>query len=230
MKIFTMGDLHLPFGSYKPMDIFGGWDGYTEKILENWNAFVSDEDLVVVPGDICWAMGLEQAKPDFDFINNKLNGKKILLKGNHDYWWNTMSKMNTFLLDNGFDKIQILSNNAFSAKGISICGTRGWINDTGEAQDQKVLAREAGRLELSIQAGIKLGGEPVVFIHYPPIYGTEENYYILEILHKYEIKRCFYGHVHGSGFAKAFQGERDGVNYKMVSADYVKFTPVLVQE
>lgn len=223
-----MGDLHLPFGSYKPMDIFGGWDNYVEKIQQNWNALVRDEDLVVIPGDICWAMNLEQALPDFEFINNQLEGNKIIIKGNHDYWWNTLNKMNSFLDNNSFNRIKILSNNAFITGNIAICGTRGWINDTGEAQDKKVLAREAGRLELSIKDGISKGGEPVVFIHYPPVYGAEENYYILEILHKYEIKRCYYGHVHGNGFYKAFQGERNGVRYEMVSADYVKFTPVQV--
>lgn len=231
MRVFAIGDLHLPFGVNKPMDIFGGWDNYTERLEYNWNNNVSVDDTVVIVGDLCWAMSLEEAVPDFDFVSRKLNGNKIVLKGNHDYWWNTMSKMNSFLERYGYDNIKILHNNAFLAGDISVCGSRGWINDDGEPADAKVLAREAGRLEMSIKEALKLDGEPTAFIHYPPIYGAEQNYYILEVLHKYNIKRCYYGHVHGGFcFPKAFQGERDGITYKMVSADYVKFTPVLVQE
>lgn len=231
MRVFAIGDLHLPFGVNKPMDIFGGWDNYTEKLESNWNSIVEDDDIVVIPGDLCWAMSLEQALPDFEFVSRRLKGKKIILKGNHDYWWTTLSKMNKFLEANEFTNLKILHNSAVAAGNIAICGTRGWINDDGEPQDAKVLAREAGRLEASVVEAIKTGLEPVAFIHYPPIYSTQQNYYILEVIHKYSIKRCYYGHVHGSFcFPKAFQGERDGVTYKMVSADYVKFTPVLVQE
>ncbi len=231
MKVFTIGDLHLPFGVNKPMDIFGGWDNYTEKLEQNWNEIVSDEDTVVIPGDLCWAMSLNQAIPDFEFVSRRLKGSKIILKGNHDYWWTTMTKMNSFLSERGYTNIKILNNNAFAAGSIAVCGTRGWINDDGEPQDAKLLAREAGRLDASLKDAEKTGLEPVVFIHYPPIYGTEENYYILEVLHKYNVKRCYYGHIHGSAFfGKAFQGERDSVTYKLVSADYVKFTPVLVQD
>ena len=231
MRVFAMGDLHLPFGSYKPMDIFGGWENYTEKIEANWNSTVSNDDTVIIPGDLCWAMSLEQSLPDFEFVSRRLNGTKIILKGNHDYWWTTLSKMNHFIEANGFDNIKILHNNAYALGSIAVCGTRGWINDDGEPQDLKVLKREAMRLEASVQEAVKTGLEPVVFIHYPPIYGAEQNYYILEVLHKYGIRRCYYGHVHGGVcFSKAFQGERDGVTYKMISADYVKFTPVLVQE
>ena len=139
--------------------------------------------------------------------------------------------MNTFLQTNGFDNIRILHNNAFEECGIAICGTRGWINDDGEPQDELVLLREAGRMEATLQAAMATGLEPVVFIHYPPIYGNEQNDYILDVMSKYPVKRCFYGHVHSAPcFPKAFQGERDGITYRMVSADYVKFTPVLVQE
>ena len=231
MKVFAMGDLHLPFGVNKPMDIFGGWDNYTARIEENWNSIVSEDDVVVIPGDLCWAMSLEQALPDFRFVSQTLKGHKVILKGNHDYWWTTNSKMNKFLLQNGFDNITILHNDSYTAGTIAICGTRGWINDDGQAQDAKLLAREASRLEASIKKAEETGLEPVVFIHYPPIYGGEKNYYILEVLKSHGIKRCYYGHVHGSWcFPKSFQGESDGTFFRMVSADYVKFTPVLVQE
>ncbi|MCH5323884.1 MAG: metallophosphoesterase [Eubacterium sp.] len=226
-----MGDLHLPFGGGKPMDIFSGWDNYTERLEENWNRLVSEDDLTVIPGDLCWAMKLEDALPDFEFVSRRLNGRKVIFKGNHDYWWTTQNKMEQFLSEHGFDNIKLLNNNAVIEGGIAICGTRGWINDDGQPQDLKLLNREAGRLETSIKVGIALGGEPIVFLHYPPIYAGEENTYILDVLHKYDIKRCYYGHVHGRlCFYNAFQGERDGITYKMVSADYVKFTPVLVQE
>ncbi len=231
MKVFAMGDLHLPFGVNKPMDIFGGWDNYTTRIEENWNNLVSDDDVVVIPGDLCWAMSLEQALPDFRFVSQSLKGHKVILKGNHDYWWTTNSKMNNFLLQYNFDNITILHNDAYVAGSIAVCGTRGWINDDGQPQDAKLLSREASRLEVSIKKALDTGLEPVVFIHYPPIYGGEKNYYILEVLKTYNIKRCYYGHVHGGWcFPKAFQGMSDGTEFRMVSADYVKFTPVLVQE
>ncbi len=231
MSVFAISDVHLPFGGGKPMDIFAGWSNYTERLEKNWNSMVSEDDITVIPGDICWAMKLEDALPDFRFISKNLNGKKLIFKGNHDYWWTTQSKMDKFLSENDLDDIRILNNSAVRTGDITICGTRGWINDDGQPQDLKLLKREAGRLEVSIKEAAVLGGEPVVFLHYPPIYSGEENAYILEVLRKYAIKRCYYGHVHGSAlFHNAFQGERDGIVFKLISADYVKFTPVLVQE
>ena len=156
-----MGDLHLPFGRAKPMDIFGGWERYTERIEANWNAVVGEDDCVVIPGDLCWAMSLSEALPDFEFVSRRLKGRKIISKGNHDYWWTTLSKMNNYLNSNGFHNISILHNTAFEECGIAICGTRGWINDDGEPQDEKVLLREAGRLETSLKAAVATGLEPV---------------------------------------------------------------------
>jgi predicted phosphohydrolase len=229
MSLFTIGDLHLSLSCDKPMDIFKGWSDYVDKIRENWISLFSENYNVVIPGDISWGMTLEQSSADFAFINNVLRGKKIILKGNHDYWWNTLSKMNNFLLENNFSNIKILSNNSFSVEGIAVCGSRGWINETEEPADVKVLKREAIRLEMSIKEGIRSGGEIVVFIHYPPIYGEEENYYILEVLEKYEIKRVYYGHVHGSAVNKAFRGVRRGTEYVLVSADAVGFVPQRVE-
>lgn len=226
--IYTIGDLHLSFGVDKPMDIFSGWKNHTERLLENWNSKITDDDTVVLVGDHSWALKLEEAKKDLEFIDRELKGRKILSKGNHDLWWATMNKLTEFVSDNGFSTISFLFNNAFLAEGISICGTRGWIRENGEPADQKVLNREAGRLEMSLQAGAKLGGELVAFIHYPPIYGTEENAPIIELLHKYGVRRCYYGHLHGGSIKGALNGERNGIYYKLVSADGVGFDPVKI--
>lgn len=228
MSVFAIGDLHLSLGCDKPMDIFKGWDNYTDRLTENWNRVVSDNDTVIIPGDISWAMTLDGAKQDLEYINNTLKGDKIILKGNHDYWWNTVSKMNAFLGENGFDRIRILNNNAYLVEGISVVGTRGWINDDGSECDAKVLNREAGRFRMSVAEGIKLRGELVAFIHYPPIYNGEKNEYILSVIREYGIKKCYYGHIHGPGHRYAFQGEYEGTQYKMISADYLGFMPIMI--
>jgi len=228
MSVFAIGDLHLSLGCDKPMDIFKGWDNYVDRLTENWNRVVSDTDTVVIPGDISWAMTLDSAKQDFAYINDTLKGDKIILKGNHDYWWNTASKMNAFLSENGFDRIRILNNNAYLAEGISIVGTRGWINDDGSECDAKVLNREAGRFRMSVGEGVKLGGELIAFIHYPPVYNGEKNEYILSVIREYGIKKCYYGHIHGPGHRYAFQGEFEGTQYKMISADYLGFMPIMI--
>ncbi len=210
------------------MDIFPGWTNHVERLLENWNSKITDDDTVVLVGDHSWALKLEESRKDLEFIDKELKGRKILSKGNHDLWWSTTKKITDFVTDNGFSTISFLFNNAFLVEGVSICGTRGWISENGEPADQKVLNREAGRLEASLQAGVKLGGELVAFIHYPPIYGTEENVLITEILHKYDVKRCFYAHLHGYSIKGALNGERGGVSYKLVSADSLGFDPIKV--
>lgn len=225
LSLFVIADLHLSLSVNKPMDIFGGWKDYVQKIEDNWQKKIKPEDTVVIPGDISWAMGLEQSVKDFEFLN-RLNGKKIISKGNHDYWWNTKSKMDKFFANNGFDTINILHNNHYEYEGIGICGTRGWINETSEPADQKILAREAARLTLSIESALKAGLKPVVFLHYPPIYGTSCNYDMLEVLHKYKIEWCFYGHIHGKGHGYAINGCRDNVNYRLISSDFLQFDPM----
>ena len=227
MALFTIGDLHLSIAVNKPMDIFGGWDNYMERISENWAREISEGDTVVIPGDISWAMSLAQSEPDFRFIHN-LKGKKIILKGNHDYWWTTAAKMNRFLEEKGFDSISILHNNHFAYGQYGICGTRGWINDDSEPADAKVLAREAMRLETSLASAEKEGLEPIVFLHYPPLYGNEYNADLLDVMYRHGIKKCFYGHVHGKGHRYAVNGERDGIDFCLVSADYVQFCPVKI--
>ena len=153
MNLFTIADLHLPLGADKPMDIFGGWDNYVERIENNWKKLVNKDDTVVIGGDISWAISLAEAKADFEFINS-LPGKKIILKGNHDYWWGTANKINEFLSENSFDTIEILHNNCYSDGNFAICGTRGWIYDGTGEKDQKVILREASRLETSIKFAI----------------------------------------------------------------------------
>ncbi len=230
LSLYVLGDLHLSFGTNKPMNIFKGWGNHVEKITANWNSLVKDEDTVVVNGDISWATYLEDAEKDFRFINDNLKGEKIFIKGNHDYWWTTKAKLDAFLRQNGLDKIKILNNNSYLVDGISVCGTRGWINDGSEPFDQKLLNREAGRIEMSISAAEKLGGTPTVFIHYPPIFGNEKNNYIIDVLQKHGIKDCYYGHVHGAAVKKAFMGECEGISYHIASCDCVNFTPVLVKD
>ena len=229
MALFVIADTHLSLSADKPMDIFTGWDNYMERLEKNWRALVSEEDTVVIPGDVSWAMSLENCYADFAFLQ-KLPGKKILMKGNHDYWWTTKAKMDRFLEENGFDKLQILSNNSFEYENIAICGTRGWIFEQGEKQDQKIIAREAGRLTMSLQDAEKRfpGKEKLVFLHYPPVYGTETNESILQVLKDFGIKRCWYGHIHSGGCRFALNGEYDGVDYKLISADYLKFTPKII--
>lgn len=229
MSVFAIADLHLSLGEKKPMDIFRGWNNYVERLTENWNSVVEDTDTVIVPGDISWAMKLEETETDFRFINDNLKGDKIFLKGNHDYWWNTLGKMNRFLSEKGLDRIRIVNNNAYLVEGISVTGTRGWINDGSEEADVKVLNREEGRLRMSAAEGVKLGGELIAFIHYPPLFNGERNEYILRVIKEFGIKRCYYGHIHGrDGHEKAFTGEYDGTEYRMISADYIGFMPVRI--
>lgn len=227
--LYTIGDLHLSFGCDKPQDIFAGWENYVERLKNNWNSKVTAEDTVVLLGDHSWAMKLCDSLNDLRFIDKELNGRKILIKGNHDMWWQTMNKNLLFLKEHGIENIQFLFNNAYRVDDITVCGTRGWIRENGEPADQKILNREAGRLEMSLQAGVKLGGELIAFIHYPPIYGTEENVLLTEMLHKYHVKRCYYAHLHGYSIKGALNGERGGVEYRLVSADGVGFDPVTVK-
>lgn len=226
--LYTIGDLHLSLGTDKPMDIFPGWTNYLERLTENWNSKITEHDTVILVGDHSWALKLEDSIHDLDYIDKKLNGKKILIKGNHDLWWSTTNKLNNFIKDNGLSTISFLFNNAYLVEGVSICGTRGWISENGEPADQKVLNREAGRLEASLKEGVKMGGELVAFIHYPPVYCTDENLPITELLHKYGVKRCYYGHLHGNSRKKALNAEYQGVEYRLVSADGLGFDPISI--
>lgn len=225
MALFTIGDLHLALSDKdKPMDIFNGWEGYTQKLEENWRHTISDEDTVVLVGDISWASKLENSFKDFEFVNN-LPGKKIIIKGNHDYWWATKAKMEKYFKENNFNTLNILFNNCYEYQGFGICGTRGWVSINGDTENEKVMFREVQRLEVSIKEAVDRELEPIVFMHYPPVYGSNCNYDILDILFKYNIKRCFYGHIHGYSQRNAITSIQDGIKYYMVSGDFLKFMP-----
>lgn len=229
MSLFTIADLHLSFSTNKPMNIFNGWDNYEERLEKNWRALVTDNDTVVIPGDISWAMKLNETYEDFKFIN-ELSGKKLLLKGNHDYWWDTRRKIEKFLAENNFDTIQIVFNSAVAVDNYAVCGTRGWFFDAESDSDKKVLNREVGRLRTSITEALKTGLEPVVFLHYPPVYGDQRCNEIIEVLKEFNIKKCYYGHLHGTNvIKKAVQGEFEGITYKLVSGDSLRFMPALVR-
>lgn len=228
MRLFTIGDLHLSFGvPEKPMDIFGGWKDYQTLLEQSWRDKITEEDTVVLAGDFSWGMNLQQAEADFAFVQ-KLPGEKILLKGNHDYWWTSLKKMEDFFTAHGFNSLHILHNNHYAFGQYGICGTRGWVSMQGEAADAKILAREVQRLQVSIQSAVNAGLEPIVFLHYPPIYGSSMNYDILEVLHQYQIKQCYYGHVHGKGHYNAFQGRYEETEMHLISSDYLQFVPELV--
>jgi len=227
MALFTISDLHLSFGKEKPMDIFGGnWVNYQTRLYESWQATVAPTDLVVLPGDLCWGMSLSESLPDFQFLHS-LNGKKLLLKGNHDYYWTTMKKMQDFLFENELTSIDFLHNDAILYEGVSITGTRGWFyeEEKGTPDDEKIFKRELLRLETSLKAGQALGGELITFLHYPPIFGNYRCTQILALLFEYGVKKCIYGHLHGASRNLAFEGKSGGISYYLVSADHLDFTP-----
>ena len=229
MSLFGLGDLHLSLGTDKPMDVFSGWNDYVERLEQNWKKLVTADDTVVLAGDISWAMKLEDTFTDFSFIHS-LPGKKLLLKGNHDYWWSTKRKMDEYLAANGFSSIQILFNNAYRVGDLTVCGTRGWFLENDTPEDVKVLNREVGRLRMSLDEARKLGGEPVVFLHYPPYYRGIECREITDVLVEYGVRRCYYGHIHGKkNFRLAFEGEYRGVGFRLISCDKAAFMPVFVR-
>lgn len=225
MALYTIGDTHLSLAKDKPMDIFGDrWANHTEKLKTGFSS-LTDEDICVICGDISWGMGLDETREDFLFIHS-LPGKKIVLKGNHDYWWSTASKAKKFFAENGIDSIDILHNNCFVYGDYAICGTRGWFyeEEKGVEHDKKIMLRELMRLETSLKAAGDR--KKLVFLHYPPVYMKYECREILELFGKYDVKLCCYGHIHGKGCAHAFNGWRGATEFRLVSADHVDFTPV----
>lgn len=224
MALYAIGDLHLCLGADKPMDIFGGaWIGYMDKLKEGLSV-IGPGDTTVLLGDLSWALDLENAKADFSFIN-AIPGRKIILKGNHDYWWSTAAKFYKFCTENGFSDQYILNNNHYEYGDFAVCGTRGWFfeEDRSGQHDEKVFKRELCRLEASLKSA---GEKPkIVFLHYPPRYKGYECSQILELLKRYDVRRCFYGHLHGASHGLAMEGVWDGVDFKLVSADRLGFTP-----
>ncbi|HHT47340.1 MAG TPA: serine/threonine protein phosphatase [Firmicutes bacterium] len=226
MALFAISDLHLSLGGEKPMDIFGGeWVDHHLKIKENWEKLVSDDDTVILGGDLCWAMKLEEAQQDFNFIHG-LPGRKVLFKGNHDYWWQSYSKVIKALPGSMF---AVQNNYLAYDDDIALCGTRGWIVP-GEyclEQDEKIFRREKMRLEMSLAKAQDDGFKKfIVTLHYPPFIRYEEEEGFAVIMKRYNVKICLYGHLHGADHRRAFIGERDGINYFFISSDYLNFKPL----
>lgn len=227
MALYAIGDLHLSLVADKPMDIFGEvWRNHTEKLTEGFGILTAD-DVCVICGDLTWGMDIESCTEDFKFIDS-LPGRKIILKGNHDYWWTTASKAKKFFEKHGISTIDILYNNCFFYGQRAICGTRGWLCDAGSTlgHDKKILDRELMRMEMSLKAAGD--AEKLCFMHYPPICGTSSCDEMLRLFEKYRVELCCYGHLHGAAQRTAVTGCVDGVTYKLVAADYVNFTPVKI--
>lgn len=225
MPVFAIGDLHLSLGVKKPMDVFSGWSDYVPRLEKAWKSLITSDDTVVIDGDISWGMSFEQSLADFAFLE-ALPGKKVLVKGNHDYWWNTSAKMKRWFAENKFESFEILHNNCVFVDDIALCGTRGWLYDIGQPHDEKVMNREVLRLKASLNtAG---DAEKVAFLHYPPIYPNASAEDIVAVMHEYGVKRCFYGHLHGASIQYAVQGNVDGIEYKLISADALQFCPIKI--
>lgn len=227
MALYAIGDLHLCLGAPKPMDVFGGtWVGYMEKLKQGCSV-ITPEDTTVLLGDLSWALDLQEARADFSWIN-EIPGKKIILKGNHDYWWSTAAKFYKFCKEQEFEDLFILNNNCYEYNGWAICGTRGWFfeEERSGTHDEKVFKRELIRLETSLKAAGEL--PKLVFLHYPPKYKGYECKEITDLLKAYGVRHCYYGHLHGASHALAQEGVWDGVEYRLVSADRLNFQPYLV--
>ena len=229
MALYTIGDLHLSLGGSKPMDIFGDkWANHVERLRESFSHLTAD-DVTVLAGDLSWGISLEESLPDFQFID-ALPGRKIILKGNHDYWWGTATKMKKFFAAHGIESIDILFNNCFFYGDYALCGTRGWFYEEarGEAHDRKIMLREVGRLEASLKAaGDKT---KLVFLHYPPKYLGYECPEILKMLDCYNVEQCCYGHLHGPVIRRRIEGTRGKTAFSLISADYLGFVPKKICE
>lgn len=229
MALYALGDLHLAFGADKPMDVFGGrWQGYTQKLRDGLSVLRS-EDTLVIPGDFCWALDLESAAPDFAFLES-FPGRKLLVKGNHDYWWNTASKFAKFCQEHGFTNLHLLHNNCHFYGDLALCGTRGWFfeEDKEGIHDEKVFRRELIRLEASLKAAGD--HDKICFLHYPPRYRGYTCPEILDLLERYSVKGCYYGHLHGDSHKLAIEGRYAGTMFSLVASDYVNFKPIKIAE
>lgn len=227
MALYAIGDLHLSLGADKPMDVFGGnWIGYMDKLASGLSV-IGPEDTTVLLGDLSWALDLAGARQDFAWID-QIPGRKIILKGNHDYWWSTASKFYNFCKEQGFSNQFILNNNHYEYENWAICGTRGWFfeEEVSGQHDEKVFKRELLRLEASLKSA---GEKPkMVFLHYPPKYKGYECPEIISLLEQYDVRRCFYGHLHGPSHKLAMEGLWNGVDYRLVAADFLNFAPYRV--
>ena len=233
MKLFAIADLHLDGGAGKPMDVFGpNWAGHRDRIFGSWRETVGEEDAVLVPGDISWAMHFRDALPDLTDLS-ELPGKKVLLRGNHDYWWGSLTKMRSVLPES----VKLVQNDACDIGAAVIAGSRGWIlpsDSDFKTADKKIYERELIRLELSLSAAKRLAGQdkPIVaMLHYPPLMRDGAPTGFTALLEKYGVSRCVYGHLHGSpAWEVGFKGESNGVVYDLVSADALGFAPLFIEE
>lgn len=229
MALYAISDLHLALSTDKPMDIFGGhWSNHDEKIKKNWTDKITEEDTVLIAGDISWSMKHEESKMDLDWIN-KLPGKKIISKGNHDYWWSSISKLNAM-----YDNMKFLQNNFYVYNEYAICGTRGWLDPSSDkfnSKDAKIYAREQIRLRLSLDSAKKAGYEKfIVMIHYPPFADENKETDFMKIFKEYNVEKVIYGHLHGPSNVKAIEGIIHGVEYIMTSCDFINFNPIKILE
>ncbi len=231
MALYAIGDTHFSEAANKPMDVFGGaWNGYRDKLLTGFSV-LRPEDTLLICGDFSWGMSLEETLPDFRLLDS-FPGKKLLLKGNHDYWWETVSKMKRFFAENQIGTIDFLHNSCYFYDGAALCGTRGWFYEKGSpnAGEDKIFKRELIRLEASLKAAMQQGAEDIdCFLHYPPVFQETEVPQIMEILGRYPVKRVFYGHLHGDSLRNAFCGVRQGISFHVISADAVGFRPVQIR-
>lgn len=229
MALYAIGDLHLSFGTDKPMDIFGSrWEDHARRLSEGFSSLQA-EDVCVLCGDLSWGMGLPQTAADFHFVD-ALPGQKLLLKGNHDYWWCTAAKLNAFFAQEGIHTLSLLHNGCAEYGDLALCGTRGWFyeEEKGGAHDRKILNRELMRLEASLKAGGER--EKLCFLHYPPRYGSYVCREVIDLLDRYGVRECYYGHIHGPGQKQAVQGLVEGIRYTMVSADHLGFCPLRLRD
>ncbi len=228
MSIYAISDLHLSYNTDKPMDIFG-WKDYESRIKENWNSKVKENDLVILSGDFSWSMDLEDTYKDFEFIHN-LPGNKLLIKGNHDYWWGTLTKMKKYIKEIGFNDINFLYNNSYEFEGKLICGTRGWNFSDLQEEDEKVYNREIQRLRLSLEDAVKKYGnekEIIVCLHYPPLKINEISDFV-RVMEEYNVTKCIYGHLHGPAHKFVVEKNIDNIQYIMTSCDYTNFDLVTI--
>ncbi len=221
MSVYVISDLHLSLSvPEKTMTVFRGWDNYIERIYANCSRVLTDNDTLILAGDISWGLKIEETVKDFEFIN-KLPGKKVLVKGNHDLWWPTVKKINEFFTEHNINNISVLYNNTVIAEDYAVCGSRGWFYDQ---KDEKILNREAGRLSRSISLAEQSGKKPLLIMHYPPVYGEYVCEPIFNIIKSHGIKDIYHGHIHGAGLNNAVK-EYDGIRFHLISADCIDFTP-----
>ncbi len=229
MAIYAISDLHLSLGTDKPMDIFG-WGDHVSKIKENWLKKITDEDYILMPGDLSWGINMQETDADFDFID-KLPGNKILSKGNHDYWWSTRNKFDKHCSEKGYTTINVLHNNAIDLGQYTVCGTRAWKSqddDSFNKEDSKIYNRELARLKLSLEEGKKTGKEIIVMLHYPPFDYQHKPNEFSKIIKEYGVKICIYGHIH-SRYEQAWKNEKiDGIQYYLVSSNIIGFDPIKI--